>query len=56
MFVGFELTNDVMVLFLDSDDSVVAVVRGIENDGQSRSSRQLERRDDLFDSGLRLFS
>ena len=55
MFVGFELTNDVMVLFLDSDDSVVTVVHGIENDGQSRSSCRLERRDDLFDGGLRLF-
>ena len=41
-------------LILDNDHSVVAVVCGVKNDGQSRSSRKLERRDDLLDGDLRL--
>ena len=38
MFVGFQPTSDVTALVLDRSDSLVAVVCGVENDGQSRSS------------------
>src|SRR5699024_12597419 len=44
-----------MALILDHSNSLVAIVRGVENNGESRSSRELERRDDLFDSDLGLF-
>jgi hypothetical protein len=55
VFVGFESTDDIVALILDSHNFFVAVVRGIENDGQSRSSRQLERRNDILDGDLGLF-
>jgi hypothetical protein len=55
VFVGFQPTNDVMTLSLDGSHPFVAVVCGVENDGESRSSRELERYDDLLDSDLGLF-
>jgi hypothetical protein len=44
-----------MSLVLDRSNPFVTVVRRIENDGESRSSRQLERRHDILDSDLGLF-
>jgi hypothetical protein len=44
-----------MTLRLDGSHPLVAVVCGVENDGESRSSRELERYDDLLDSDLGLF-
>ena len=48
-------TDDIVTLFLDRRNMLAAVVRGIEDDDESRSNRELERRDDLLDGDLRFF-
>src|SRR5699024_2220814 len=48
----FVAVDDITPLIYDFIDLITGVVRGIEYDGESRSGRQPERRDDLFDGNL----
>src|SRR5699024_4034139 len=48
----FVAVDDIIPLIYDFIDLITGVVRGIEYDGESRSGRQPERRDDLVDGNL----